>query len=126
MKLTQALLVPFALSFALAVAAGAGACSSSVSGFPLPSDAKAFAWPSPEYVPATCEPNDYVAVTDFDGCDCGSSTSYALCDGPNLVNGGTATYTQCSCALPVQWTLVPYKSSGAPADGGAALDGAHD
>jgi len=111
MRSTPVLVALFTVSLLGAALTTTGACSASVTGLPLPSDAKPFAWPAPKYVPATCDVNDYVAVTDLDGCDCGTDTSYAMCDGPNLVNGGTATYTQCSCALPVGWTLVTYKGS---------------
>jgi hypothetical protein len=126
MKSTPLVLVAWAFSFIGAAVTGIGACSASVAGLPLPSDDKPFAWPTPQYVPTTCSVNDYVAVTDLDGCDCGTDTSYALCDGPNLVNGGSGTYTQCSCALPVGWTAVTYKRAGAIVDGGSAPDGRHD
>ncbi len=108
-------LVAGALSLACAVVASGGGCSASVAGLPLPSDAKPFAWPAPKDVPASCAVNDYVTVTNLDGCDCGTETSYALCDGPDLVNGGSATYTECSCALPTGWTEVTYARTG---DGG--------
>ena len=119
MRSTAPVLVALALSSLSAALTGIGACSSSVAGLPLPSDDKPFTWPAPKYVPTTCAVNDYVEVTTLDGCGCGADTSYALCDGPNLVNGGSATYTQCSCALPVGWSAVTYP-------GTRASDASHD
>lgn len=122
MKSASLLVALLALSSIVATLTGVGACSASVAGLPLPSDDKPFSWPAPQYVPTTCAVNEYVAVTDLDGCNCGTDTSYALCDGPNLVNGGSATYTQCSCALPVGWTAVSYKGTGPS----ASTDASHD
>ncbi len=126
MKSTPLVLVACAFSLLGAALTGTGACSASVAGLPLPSDDKPFVWPAPQYVPTTCAVNDYVEVTHLDGCGCGTDTSYALCDGPNLVNGGSGTYTQCSCALPIGWTEVSYQRSGATVDSGSTSTGGRD